>query len=121
MPFVPSVRNYKGVPHETLRKQVDGVFNQAHDELSVAYYDHWRYGGSHSWHGYDVQPTPKESKALFDNLHGLIHMHYTAKFHEENMKLPEGERIPTGEYDCQINMITNQISDLKDRGIEIKL
>ena len=98
MPFTPSTRNYKGIAFEKLRQQIDGKYNQAHDELSAAYYDYWKAGRSCPWQGYDVQPTPEESKALFDKLHGLIFAHYSMGFHIENLKQPIEDRIPEEEY-----------------------
>lgn len=70
--WVPPHRNYDGTQFAALRRAVEQSFTQAHDELSEAYYDFWRYGKSRPWCGYDVQKTPEASKALFDRLHALI-------------------------------------------------
>jgi hypothetical protein len=72
MTWEPPERNYDRVQFEASRRAVDSPYTKAHDELSAAYYDHWRHGESAPWRGYDVQPTPEASKVLFDKLHGHI-------------------------------------------------
>jgi len=65
-------RNLESVEFAALRRAVETPFHRAHDELTAAYYDGWRHGRSAPWRGYDVQATPEQSRALFDELHGLI-------------------------------------------------
>ncbi len=72
MPWQAPERNLVDVQFAALRQAVEGPYHTAHDELTAAYYDHWRHGEKWPWRGYDAQATPKESKALFDELHGLI-------------------------------------------------
>ncbi|MBM3498129.1 MAG: hypothetical protein FJX74_05605 [Armatimonadetes bacterium] len=72
MPWQAPTRNLDAVEFAPLRKAVEAPFHRAHDELTAAYYDHWRHGRSAPWRGFDAQPTPGQSKALFDELHGLI-------------------------------------------------
>lgn len=99
MAFVPATRNFDGVQFEEIRLTLDDRINKLHDELSVAYYDYWRQGRSQEFQGHDVQATPRESKELFDKLHGLIFTHYDRLFHETNMALPVNERIDEEKYD----------------------
>jgi hypothetical protein len=79
-------RNYEKVEKGDLRIQIEPAFNALHDDLTEAYYQHWKKGESAPWFGYDVQATPEESKALFDSLHGLIFNHLEAQ-----MARAEGE------------------------------
>lgn len=85
----PPERNYDGVEFEALRRVVDAKYAQAHDELSDAYYNYWRYGKSKPWRGYDVQRTPEESKALFDKLHGMLDDLRQAAMMKEHEKQPD--------------------------------
>jgi len=74
-----AVRNYDGIQFEKYRRKVDPKFIALHDELQDCYYDYWKKGLSRPFQEYDVQATPKESKVLFDKLHGLIaHLHTVA-------------------------------------------
>jgi len=98
MAYKPPVRNFDRVQFEEIRRSLDKRFNDAHDGLTAAYYDHWRNGRSRPWQGYDVQPTNDESKALFDKLHGLIFLLRDVAFHDANMSLPEAERYSEDAY-----------------------
>lgn len=99
MAFEPAKRNFDNIQFEALRLTLDANLNALHDELSVAYYDHWRQGRSQAFQGFDVQATLRESKELFDRLHGLIFAHYDKLFHEANLALPLQERIDEEKYD----------------------
>lgn len=99
MPFEAARRNFDGVQFENLRRTLDHRLNQLHDELSAAYYDHWRQGKSQPFQSFDVQATPEESKALFDKLHALIFAHYDILFHEANLAQPVQDRIDEEKYD----------------------
>jgi len=92
-------RNFTKTQFEELRRKLDSGYNELHDSLEEAYYDYWKSGESRPWQGYDVQPTPEESKVLFDRLHGLIWLHYSEELHSENKKLPEGRRYDERKYD----------------------
>ncbi len=84
-------RNWDGIEFEELRRKVDPLFNQLHDELSDCYYNYWRYGKSKPFvvkgKVFDVQETPEKSKELFDKLHGLIFHLHKLKLYQENEKL----------------------------------
>lgn len=89
----PENRNFdKKVEFVKIRRTLDVPFNDAHDELSEAYYNFWRRGLSHPWQGYDVQATPEESKRLFDYLHGLIFEKQLVALWNANEKLPTYEK-----------------------------
>ena len=132
MEYILPVRNRERIFAADLRKIVDPPFEDMHDGLCIAYYDFWRNGKSKSWQGYDVQPTKEASKSLFDKLHGLIHKERHLKFHEENMKLPKKEQIPTNKYndiidkdgkviDTLSERITSDIALLKNQNIEVTI
>jgi hypothetical protein len=80
------VRNLERVQFAELRAQIDPLFNALHDSLEDAYYGAWKHGRSQPWHGFDMQPTPAESKAQFDLLHGALWWAYDAYFDQENRK-----------------------------------
>ncbi len=96
--FRTTQRNYQNVQFGALRKDFDKPYNRLADELSDAYYNFWKKGKSKPWQGYDVQPTPEQSKELFDKLHGLIWHWYNVNFHKLNLSLPPEQRIPEKEY-----------------------
>jgi hypothetical protein len=98
MAFVSMTRNFDRVQFEALRREIDGMFNKIHDELSAAYYDYWRHGQSCPWQGFDVQPTKEASKALFEKLHKLIFEHRDVQFHVMNMRKPKKDQIPEEQY-----------------------
>lgn len=110
--WIAPERNYDGIFAEKLRRAIDTQFNQAADELSDAYYNFWRAGNSHPWRGYDVQPTPAESKALFDKLHGLIWHLYTIAFHQANLNQPVDEQIDEARYNFVEEGGKTSLSDL---------
>lgn len=92
-------RNRDRIEFAKLRQDVDPAYEQAHDELSTAYYDFWRQGKSYPWRGYDVQPTSAQTKALFDKLHGLIFCLREVALLEANSKLPLAQREPLDKLD----------------------
>lgn len=116
------VRSFKGVENEFLRTRkirgvgFDELFNKYHDEMSEAYYGDrrpdggyfpgtgWKHGVSKPWtylgRTFDMQPTLRESKALFDRLHGLLWRRYAVSMHKLNMSLPLAQRRPREEYDA---------------------
>ena len=87
-------RNYDGIQFEKYRKIVDFKFNQLHDELEDCYYKYWKKGLSKPFQSYDVQATPKESKILFDKLHGLIWHKYTLALNEQHQRTSLVEQCP---------------------------
>lgn len=89
-----NLRNRTGIADAEIRALVDPTFEALHDSLEVAYYQHWKHGRSHPWQGHDVQATPAESKALFDQLHGLIFHHRELALDTEDQKRPLAQRIP---------------------------
>lgn len=131
-----TLRNFDNVQFAKLREQIDGQFNALHDELSDCYYNYWQEGKSKPFvngdKNYDVKPTTKESKMLFDQLHGLIFMHREVRFHEENLKQPAKDIIPEEKYNDILDE-TGQligkkntetlalINQLKSEGIELSI
>lgn len=107
-PFIRTSPNRDRIRHKVVRDSLDLRFEDAHNELSEAYYgkddgsggliEGWRHGTSAPWQGFDVQATLTESKTLFDALHGLIWTHYDVDFHTANLALPVDQRIPEREY-----------------------
>lgn len=98
MPYTATTRNYIGIQFENIRKTLDAKFNNAHDELSKAYYDYWSEGLSYPWKSFDKQATPEASKALFDKLHELIFHRCLIAFHDVNMALPKPKQYSQDEY-----------------------
>jgi hypothetical protein len=98
MSYIAVTRNTKGIEFESIRKTLDGRFNDLHDELSAAYYDYWRKGLSKSFRNFNVQTTIEESEALFNELHGLLFDLRLIAFHDANMALPIARRVPETEY-----------------------
>jgi len=90
----PAESNYVGIPDEAIRRVVDPPFVALAASLDVAYYQHWKRGLSHPWHGYDVQPTPEESKAQFDKLNGLIWHEYAVALDDADQLQDVEDRIP---------------------------
>ena len=121
MTFQPATRNRSGIRFEALRRDLDPLFELLHDSLSAAYYDHWRHGKSCPWPdettlnklaelgirpkaeevpAFDAQETSRDSKALFDKLHGLITTHhYILAFHAANQALTADKQIDRDQYD----------------------
>lgn len=89
-------RNMDGIRHEALRKKVDELFYDLHDELTDAYYNHWRHGDSFTWHGIDLSQRGNPKRA-FDILHGLVYKLYAIVFYEVNQLDPDGG-IPEEEF-----------------------
>lgn len=89
---------------------LDDKFSEIVNELEDSYYgtaesndgpranDGWKHGASHPWHGFDVQPTVEQSKALFDEFHGLLWTAYKIIFDVFNMERPVNERVPLEDY-----------------------
>ncbi len=71
-----------------LRKTIDPLFNQVHDELSDAYYN------KKPFRNYGVL-----TKAQFDKLHSLIFLIYDVRLNEENLKLQSSKQMPEKDYD----------------------
>ena len=100
MTFSARVRNFTGVRHEALRRKLDVVINNLHDQLSDCYYNYWRQGQSKSFFIWDVLGTPQGNKRQFDLLQGLIFHLYNMLFHKVN-KLDAN--YPESEYNTPIN------------------
>lgn len=122
--FVKSTnRNFDKIQFADLRKTVDQEFNSIHDELSDCYYNYWKLGKSKSVEIdgviYDKKETIEESKAQFDKLHGFIFDLREVKFHQENQKLPEKERISEDEYryekDEKGSILNDKIQESQDK------
>lgn len=107
MAFQPTERNFVNIQFAELRKNVDPQYNDFHDELSTTYYNGLVF--KHAWlkkWGYPMEidfaalkvSDPAQAKALFDEIHALQDWERQKKFHDENMKLPENERIPEEKY-----------------------
>ena len=94
----PVERNRDGIQHAELRRDLDPRYEALHDQLSDAYYNHWRWDESCPWQGYDVQTTPAETKVLFDRLHASIFLHRDLAFHAANVQQPVEKQIPLDEY-----------------------
>ena len=104
-------RNFNGIQFEELRRKIDAKFNNAHDELSKVYYEHWRQGDySVDFKGYKPKEgdSLEKAKELFDKLHGLIFHKREIEFHQENLKQPVSKRIPEEKY----NFIRNEKGDI---------
>jgi hypothetical protein len=89
------------IQYESLRKgpaRLDARFRSLVEELEVAYYQNWKLGNSHLFLGFDVQPTPRQSKALFDRLHGFIWDIYSLVFHILNKEQALGSQIDEERY-----------------------
>lgn len=131
-----TTRNFDNVQFAKLRAQIDGQFNDLHDQLSDCYYNYWKEGKSKPFvrgvNSYDVQASSEESKALFEKLHGLIFMQREIKFHEENLKQPAKDIIPEEKYNDILDETGQligkkntetiaQINQLKSEGIELSI
>lgn len=113
--FTNVKRNYNRVEDEELRRKVDIKWTTLHDELSDCYYNFWKNGLSKQFQGYDVQSTVEESKALFDNLHGLVEDNRIIALDDENKKLPKGKRKKFN----NIDVIREKVLILTSEGISI--
>lgn len=118
-------RNWKGIQFESLRRQVDPKFNEAHDALSKAYYE----GTEFIWKDKNWGVLNKET---FDKLHGLIFHLRTLKFHQENEKQPKEAQIPEEKYnniydekgklvEKNFDIAVARINELRDKGIELEV
>lgn len=118
------VRNYDGIQFEDLRRQIDGVFNDLHDSLEEAYYGArdangrldrttgWSAGVSKPWEGFDVRPTPEQSKAQFDVLHGHLWISHSLHFHAENLKQPSPyPRSAYDEYEDDDGVLRSRVAE----------
>jgi len=103
-------RNFDNVQFGNIRKHLDEEFNKLHDELTECYYEFWKKGLSKPFQKYDVQSTPKESKELFDKLHGLIFEHLKVAFDEFNKETGNG--IDKTLYDTSQSI--ERIGEIKD-------
>ena len=129
-PYAAPTRNMHGIAYEALRARVDARFNELHDTLSAAYYDHWRHGEHQPWHGYDVLPAREASKQQFDKLHGLVFHLYEIALDDANSaeaepdaRLARTMHTPNEKLDgltrrqrCQV-----AVAALKQEGIDIEL
>jgi len=121
-------RNFDKVQFEKLRKKVDKEFNDIHDELSIAYYDYWKKGLSKpvTFKGkvFDVQSTLEESKALFDEIHGVLFDVREIEFDKKN-KLEKGkDKIKEEDYKLVKNeqgeVVGNKLDICKDKVSKFK-
>lgn len=116
----PPKRNFDRIEHEKLRKEVDGKFNDLHDELSDCFYN------KNPYKTYGIL-----TKEQFDKLHGLIFLMRDIDFHEQNKKQSLEDIIPEEKYNDMKDEAGNpvkkdqiakkKISDLKKEGFEIKM
>ena len=97
MAFKRPVRNMDGIMYESLRKKVDAIYNDLHDDLSEAYYDFWKKGLSKPFFAWDVRNTPENTKLQFDILQGVLWNVYVILFHKVNQVDPAGG-IPEDQY-----------------------
>ncbi len=100
--------NLKGVQHETIRQKIDARYRIAHDVLSEAYYEKKEF----TWKGHNHGILSKEE---FEELNELLWAEYDVLFHEENMKLPEKDRIAEIEY----NYIRDRAKELRTQQVEV--
>ncbi len=90
-------RNYTAIQFEALRRVIDPAFHDFKDELEEAVYGNRRDDGSTDkstgwladvskpFRGMDKQATEKDSRALFDEIHGHLYTLYTLVLHDENV------------------------------------
>lgn len=121
-----TIRNRTGIADAEIRATVDPTFEALHDSLEVAYYQFWKHGRSQPWQGYDVQATPAESKALFDQLHGLIFHHRELVLDAEDQKRPVGQRIPArrrigSDGKAKTTVATEAIAAATAKGVTIQV
>jgi len=114
-------RNFDKIQFEQLRKEIDGPFNDLHDELSDCYYN------KKPFRSYGIL-----TKQQFDKLHGLIFLQRDVVFHQENLKKPKKDQISEQQYneisDEQGTVIAKKseqaiakIAELKAEGIELEV
>lgn len=102
-------RNYDKIQFEKYRRVVDPKFNQLHDKLTNCYYSYWKKGLSKPFQGYDKQSNLKDSKILFDKLHGLIFEHHLIEINEEHERTLEKDQYPKFEESLKI---TNELNEV---------
>ena len=120
--YIAVERNYSNIQFEELRRQIDSIFNQAHDALSEAYYE----GKEFIWKGTNYGILDKET---FDKMHSKFWAEYEVLFHEENLKLGlYNESEYNDILDSEGNIIGNRTDNAKQRisnyekdGINIEL
>ena len=133
MAYIPAQRNYGKVQFENLRKEVDPVYTDLHDRLSETYYDFWKKGLDKEvnlgGNLYNRQPTPEESKALFDELHGLIEHKRVQKMNDTNSKKAKKDKDikfeeqisrideTTGKTGLDISL--DKIAEIENKGLRI--
>ncbi len=90
-------RNYTGIQFEALRRVIDPAFHTFKDELEEAVYGDRKADGSTDkstgwladiskpFRGMDKQATEKDSRTLFDEIHGHLYTLYTLVLHDENV------------------------------------
>jgi hypothetical protein len=113
-------RNFERVQFAELRKKIDGKYNAVHDELSDCYYN-----------GKPFRTYGVLDKETFDKLHGLIFQMRDVKFHEENLKQLEKDKIPEEQYNeykdeegntvKQNEKAAEKVAKLKTEGIELEI
>ena len=95
------VRNFNSIQFETLRKKVDSIINDLHDELEETYYQFWKKGTARKWpssvpqqYRLDILPTSERTKTQFDLAHAaLFHLHTILMYKINN---------EDGDYDADI-------------------
>lgn len=102
-----TIRNYDNIEFDEIRRAIDDKYNQAHDELSRAYYEKKPF----VWRGKDYGILDKDT---FDKLHGLIFLKRDVEFHEYNISLPPDKRIDEKKYNYIIDKKNNIIIGKKD-------
>lgn len=110
MAYQPAERNYDGIQHEALRREVDPEFTVFHDVLSAAYYD-----GTVLDHklmldmGYKSRPidfgalktsNPDLAREIFELMHEGQEIKRQIKFHEINKNKPVEQQIPEEQYNA---------------------
>jgi hypothetical protein len=115
-------RNFAGIKHEELRREIDPQFNKIHDELTSCF----KQGIPFSYNGMDYGVL---DKATFDKLHGLIWLWYDVEFHRKNQK----RAIPYPEEDYnevtidadtaakKHELAIQRIAEHKAKGLELRI
>ena len=103
MPWIKPQRNLDDSIHwGKLRKTIDLVQAQIHDDLSEAYYDHWRQGDSFvvtlGTETFDKQSTEAETFDYWNQLQRAMTHFYTVYFHVRNLEQPPPFIIDEKEY-----------------------
>ena len=106
--YVATVRILDGVQHESLRRAVDAPFNEAHDELSAAYYE------GRPFRDYGIL-----DKSTFDGLHASIWHQHTVALHTANADLPVEQRAALQPEDLDIALA--ELDKLAARGLVLAI